>query len=123
MSRSHGAHVSFALVALLLAIVPATARADAAAARALFDDARKLAASGPTRRVSQVRRKLQARSGMGTLFNVADCLEHLGKTASAWVRFREVVDAASRASQPDREKIARVRAAALDPSCLVSSFR
>jgi len=53
--------------------------------------------------------------GIGTLFNLADCYEHLGKTASAWTAFSETADMAKRAAQPDRESIARERAAALAP--------
>jgi serine/threonine-protein kinase len=116
MTRRQRARI--ALVALVVSVacfVPAMARADAAAARALFDDARKLAASGAFQAACpKFEESYKLDPGMGTLFNLADCWEHLGKTASAWVRFREVADAAGRAGQADREKIARSRAAALE---------
>ena len=83
----------------------AIGQVDSAAARALFDEGRRLASQGkydaacPKFEESQ---KLDP--GMGTLFNLADCVEHLGRTATAWVWFREVGDAANRAGQADREK-------------------
>ena len=117
MSRRRAARVPvFAFLVFGAGVVPRAARADAAAARALFDDARKLAASGSyPAACPKFEESYKLDPGMGTLFNLADCWEHLGKTASAWVRFREVADAASRAGQADREKIARNRAAALEP--------
>jgi para-nitrobenzyl esterase len=43
---------------------------------------------------------------MGTLFNLADCFENLGRTASSWAAFSEVADLAKRAGQSDRETVA-----------------
>lgn len=116
MSRRQRAQVSpVALAVFLAAFVPTMVRADAAAARALFDDARKLAAAGSYQAACpKFEESYKQDPGMGTLFNLADCWEHLGKTASAWVRYREVADAAGRAGQADREKIARTRATALE---------
>lgn len=51
----------------------------------------------------------------GTRFNLADCYEHIGRTASAWGAYLEVASAAKRAGLADKEKIARDRAAALEP--------
>ena len=53
--------------------------------------------------------------GIGTQFNLADCNEHIGKLASAWAGFLEVAAASKTANQADREKVARKRAAALEP--------
>src|SRR5258705_5565961 len=92
------------------------AQPDGAGARILFDENRRLAAEGKyDRACPKFEESQRLDPGMGTLFNLADCWEHLGRTASAWVRFREVADAASRTGQADREKIARARAVALEP--------
>src|SRR5687768_18046990 len=87
-----------------------------AAAEALFDHAKRLHAAGryaeacPKFAESQ---KLDA--GVGTLLYLADCYEKIGQTASAWAGFREAAAAAKNAGQEEREKIARDRAAGLEP--------
>jgi hypothetical protein len=109
-----------ALALALAAVAPrATAdptREDRAAATALFDEGRKLAAD---KKYAEACPKFEAAMrldpGMGTLFNLSDCYEHIGRTASAWSGFRDVASQAKAANQPDREKAARDRAAALEP--------
>ena len=90
--------------------------ADGAAARSLFDEARVLLQQG---KAAQACPKLEESQrldpGMGTLFNLADCYERLGRTASAWAEFREAVSAAHNAGSLDREQAAKQRAAALEP--------
>src|SRR5262249_41226110 len=94
-----------------------TARADAdkATAEALFAEGRRLMAAGdyeaacPKLAASQ---KLDP--GVGTMLNLADCHEKSGKTASAWVEFREVISSARAAGSKEREQLARTRAAALE---------
>lgn len=54
--------------------------------------------------------------GMGTLFNLADCNEHIGKLASAWTGFRDVAAAADAAGKGARAQLARERAAAIEPA-------
>ncbi len=89
---------------------------DPAAARALFGEARQLASQ---RKYDQACPKfeesLRLDYGIGTLFNLADCWEHLGRTASAWARFLDASAGAKASGQTDREKVARERAAALEP--------
>lgn len=89
---------------------------DRTGARYFFEEGRRLAHEGkyaeacPKFAASQ-----QLEAGMGTLFNLADCYEHVGRTASAWSNFLEVADAAKRAGLVERETVARGRAAALAP--------
>src|SRR5262249_11798929 len=52
---------------------------------------------------------------MGTKFYLADCFEHIGKIASAWTYYVEVIDAARAAGMKDREAYAREHAEALLP--------
>src|SRR5262252_9083843 len=107
------------LVVLVGWLVPAGLRAaevDEPAARALFMEGRKLAASGDyTRACAKFEASYQLDPGIGTNFNLADCYEHTGRIASAWTRFLEVAAATRLANQPERERIARARAGALEP--------
>jgi serine/threonine-protein kinase len=103
---------------LALALAEATAHAetrDPLAAEALFDEARGLMQAG---RYEEACPKLEASQrldpGVGTLLNLGDCYEHVGRTASAWLRFREAASAAVSAGQTEREQIARERALALE---------
>jgi serine/threonine-protein kinase len=50
----------------------------------------------------------------GTLINLADCYERVGRTASAWLKFREVASKSARDGQEARAKVARERVAALE---------
>jgi hypothetical protein len=58
---------------------------------------------------------LRLAAGVGTMLNLARCEERLGRTASAWLRYRETAAAAAAAKQPKREVEARTRAAELEP--------
>jgi hypothetical protein len=51
----------------------------------------------------------------GTLINLADCHERLGRTATAWAEFLRVAAMSRSAGQTDRERVARDRARALEP--------
>jgi len=86
-----------------------------AAADALFDEAKALMAQ---RRYAEACPKFQASQAMdpavGTRLNLADCLEKLGRTASAWAEFRAAAAAAQAKGQQDRVEVARKRAASLE---------
>ena len=89
---------------------------DEAGARVLFAQARKLAAGGNyAEACPKFEDSYRLDPGIGTSFNLADCWEHLGRTASAWGRFLDVAAATKGAGQPERERVARARAAALEP--------
>ena len=105
-----------AAIALAAASVSAdVAPADRAAARALFDQARSLAKEGKyTEACPKFEESQRLDPGMGTLFNLADCHEHAGRTATAWTLFLEVASQAKSSGQPDREKAARQRASSLE---------
>src|SRR6185437_15434982 len=63
---------------------------DKAAAEALFDAAKKLYAD---KKYAEACTRFDASEkldrGIGTLLYLADCYEHVGRTASAWATFRE----------------------------------
>ncbi|MFZ5893699.1 MAG: tetratricopeptide repeat protein [Myxococcota bacterium] len=88
---------------------------DKAAAEALFVEGRKLMEAG---RYVDACPKFEASQrldpGVGTMLNLAECYEKVGRTASAWAEFREVISAARAADSKEREALARERAAALE---------
>jgi hypothetical protein len=87
-----------------------------AAARALFAEGRKLSSEGKWQEACvKFEESLRLVPGTGTRFNLADCWEHVGRTASAWSAFLDVVAEAKAAGQTDREKASRERADALAP--------
>jgi hypothetical protein len=92
---------------------------DSAAAQTLYDEGRRLAGIGQW---SDACPKLAESQRLDptpvTAFYLADCYEHVGRTASAWSTFLELAAIAHRTGGPkaaDRERVARSRAAALEP--------
>jgi hypothetical protein len=88
---------------------------EAEKAVALFQEGRRLAAQARYGEACErFEQSLVLADGIGTRFNLADCLEHLGRTASAQALFTAVAAAAGRSGQNDRARVARERAAALE---------
>jgi hypothetical protein len=95
----------------------APARAQSAEAEVLFRDGRNLIKRG---KVGEGCDKLAAserlESSVGTLLNLGDCREKLGKLASAWAAFRKAEAMAKRTGGDDRRQAeAGRRAAQLEP--------
>jgi hypothetical protein len=89
---------------------------DPAAARALFAEARKLmAAKQYDQACPKFEESQRLDSGIGTMYNLADCWEHSGRTASAWAMFLDASAAARASGQAARERAAKDRASALEP--------
>lgn len=90
---------------------------DTAGAEAAFAEARTLIRQG---RYAEACPKLETSfaldPALGTLLNLSDCFERTGKTASAWVRYREAAAMAVQQGQREREAIARARISALEPT-------
>jgi hypothetical protein len=91
--------------------------ADAASARALFDDARRLMDQG---RYDEACPKFEQASRIdpdanGIRYNLATCYEHLGRLASAWGLFSEVASRERLAGRTDRHELAKERADAIAP--------
>jgi len=105
------------VVAWLVAGVPA-ARADdtasVAAATVLFDEAVKLMDAGRHAEACPklARSQALAPSG-GTLLALGECYERVGRSASAWVAFREAATRAASAGKRDAEASALERASRL----------
>lgn len=112
----------FTLPLLLLAFAPSAAFAadppknDPAAAQALFYEARTLMQQSKwAEACPKLEESMRLDAGVGTAFNLADCHEHVGKLSSAWTTFLDVAAQSKAQNQPDREKLARKRAQALEP--------
>jgi hypothetical protein len=89
--------------------------ADAAGARTLFDDARKLMSAGKwSEACPKLEEGIKLNPGLGMRFNLADCWEHVGRTASAWALFLDVAQAAKEKKEPKKEAEARRRAQKLE---------
>jgi hypothetical protein len=118
MTRSDAAAALLAAAVACLLARPALAQndVDEAAARVLFAEARKLVAAGDyAAACPKFEESFRLDPGIGTSFNLADCWEHTGRTASAWGRFLSVAATARVAGQAEREQVARERAATLEP--------
>jgi hypothetical protein len=87
---------------------------DPAAAQALFDEAKQLTSNGFYREACpKLDESEKLDPGIGTEFHLADCWQHLGRTATAWALFRQVESEAHALGQPGRERVAHDRATAL----------
>lgn len=110
---------AWGIVLLSLVALPALAQpnaADKAAAEALFQRGKALIAAGQLEAAcDKLAASQKLEPAVGTLLYLGDCYEKTGRTASAWATFEEAASLANRSNQPQREKIAVVRAAALKP--------
>jgi hypothetical protein len=88
---------------------------DMAAAEALFAEAKSLSDAGSfTDACPKFDTSMRLMPRLGVQLNLADCYEHIGKTASAWVTFGQAAALARRLGDP-RETLALQRQAALVP--------
>jgi hypothetical protein len=89
---------------------------EVAAAQKLFEEGRALMKKGqPGEACPKFQESQHLDPGLGTQFNLANCLEQLGKLASAHALFTEVADAARASGQVEREQVARARADEVEP--------
>ncbi len=112
--------VGAGLVVLVLAgATPASAAppTDAAAtAEVLFREAREMMARGDNAAACpKLAESQRIDPSVGTLLNLGDCYERIGRTASAWATFNDAAAMAIRAEQPERARFAKGRAEALGP--------
>jgi hypothetical protein len=109
------------LAAAALALICGAAGAQvssekAAAAEALFQEARGLSAKKDyAAACPKFKASYELDPGYGVLFNLAECYANLGKTASAWVAYTDAANIARSAGQKDRIEKAEKRAAELAP--------
>jgi hypothetical protein len=106
----------YALVFAAIALPRMAMASDPAAAQVLFNQARQAVRAGDYASACPMFEESQRLdAAIGTKFNLADCYEHEGRTASAWALFLEVAGATKVVGQGAREQAARARAEALVP--------
>lgn len=89
---------------------------EALQARELFESGRALAAKGEHERACPLfEEALLLVNGTGTMYNLADCWERIGRSGSAYEMFMAAATAAERDRQGARARVARERAQALEP--------
>jgi hypothetical protein len=110
-----GASITLAFVSLAGA-ADVRAQDMSATALALFEEGRHLMDAGKLDEACpKFAASLKLVPKTSTELNLADCYERSGKIASAWARFQEAAGMATREGQTDRARLARSRAAALEP--------
>jgi serine/threonine-protein kinase len=94
---------------------PAAAAGDEATAEALFQQAREAMSKGDfAKACGMFEESYRLVPGVGTRFNLADCYERIGRTATAWAEFRDAAAASKLAGQKERANAARERADRLE---------
>ena len=113
---SRTAIVAYTIVGLAgnLWCLTAHAEKSESSARELFQEARRLVSDGNyTDACPRFEKSLALESGIGTRFNLADCWEHIGRSASARELFLAVAEAASENGENERARLATERVVAL----------
>jgi hypothetical protein len=101
-------------LALVVVLVTGVARADDA--DQLFRDGRAhLRAGHIAEACTSFQKSFELEPAYGTLLNLGDCSEKLGRTASAWRAFKRAAELGSAEERPDRIELPRARALALEP--------
>jgi hypothetical protein len=105
------------IVGVITATTSASADDPSAIAEALFRSGRELmAAEKYEEACPKFAESERVDPKPGTLMNLALCHEKTGKTASAWAEYLEAAETARRVGESARERVARDRAAALEPT-------
>src|SRR5262249_7510342 len=88
---------------------------NASTAETLYDEGKKLMLEGKFAEACERFEESQRLDpGTGTLLNLANCLNKLGKTASAWAKFREAAAIARAAVEQARVDLAEKSAAEIE---------
>jgi hypothetical protein len=108
-----------AVVAAVTTLAPRAAKAqskdDVARADALFNAAKALTDAGQyADACAKYAESKRLAPGLGVSMYLADCYEHIGRTASAWTEFR-AAEGLARARNDKRADVARKHAQALEP--------
>lgn len=107
--------IAVAVFTAMLSPFAALAQDRKAEAESLFEEARVLMAKKSfAEACPKFAESYRLEPGLGTLLNLASCEEQLGKTATAWARYREALASATRANDAKRVKFAKEHAGALE---------
>jgi hypothetical protein len=106
---------AFGLMMMGLPPQALAAESNKATAEALFNEGRHLMSEG---RYEEAIQKLKASQdldpGLGTLLNLAECYERVGRTASAWAEYREIAALARQTGAREREQLAEEKSQELE---------
>ena len=108
--------IAYSTVGLAGNLLCLTAHAEESglSARQLFKEARRLVSEGNYNGACpRFEKSLALEPGIGTQFNLADCWEHVGRSASARELFLTVAEAASEKGENERARLATERVVAL----------
>jgi hypothetical protein len=106
--------IAMAMV-IVLGASNASAQGDPVAAQALFDEAKLLIRKGDwAAACPKLAESERLDPGVGTLLNLAECYDHVGRTARAWATFREAEAMALHQGQSERSRWAAARAKQLE---------
>lgn len=101
---------------MLVLCAPAAEAQAPSNAETLFQEARVLVEKGDyAAACPKLAESQRLDPAVGTQFNLADCYEHVGRTATAYALFKDVAAIARAAGKFEREKNAKDRATALEP--------
>jgi tetratricopeptide (TPR) repeat protein len=107
--------IAWTLLALTAIAGTAAAQNPKAAAESLYNEGRQLVTDG---KYEQACPKFEASQRLdpapGTQLNLANCLEKVGKIASAWAEYKEAAAAAHTANELSRQDLAEKRAKELE---------
>lgn len=106
------------LAGTLLLLLASPRSASAQDAIALFEQGRALAGQGRWAEACPLFAEAHRvqKEAIGITLNLAECYEHVGKTASAWSAFREAEFLAKNAHDADRAQYAHDHGTAIEPS-------
>jgi hypothetical protein len=100
------------------------AQEQAAPAESLFEEGRALLAQQKyPEACAKLAESEKLDPAVGTLLNLGDCYEKMGRIATAWAVFKQASSMARAGKQPGREKIAADRALSLEPKLPRLSIR
>ena len=114
MKRLSGS-LTIAVILLATAEAQAQSKEDLARADALFNAGKALTDAGQfADACAKFAESKRLAPGLGVTLYLADCYEHIGRTASAWNEFRSA-EGLARARNDKRADVARARAQGLEP--------
>ena len=116
VSKLRAGFIASLFVLLSSGVALADEESDKARAKGLFAEAQALSEAGKyVEACSKFEESVKLHAGVGNQYQLADCWEKIGRTASAYEVFLKVVAKTRELGQPDREKAAQERADALAP--------
>jgi hypothetical protein len=109
MTAGDRLRVATLAAAIVIAASPLPAHAQTAEAEVLFREGRKLMDAGKTAAACEkFAASERLESSVGTLLNLGDCYEQLGKLASAWASFKKA-EATARRGGKDSKRLAEAQ--------------